>query len=758
MINALRSGGPSTGTPRHANEVTMPSSTFLELARAGAYEQFEATCLEALEAGRLDLAALVSPFEQFEQAGQAERLVTLTQMIFENVAPESAPNAALRLVRVALNAAPQNDFLRQVAVRLYRQLYADRPGVEALLEASGLSGARPVRTALNILDLCLTLQPGDALLNRLDGRVVEVAEVELGKALFTLREAGRIRSLPAADVAREYERLDPDDFRVLRNLRPERLNALLHEDPVTVVLGLIRAHGGQLDLDELKQELVPRFLEPEAWSGWWTQARTRLKRCPNIVLEGRAPVILRHVVEARTLEDQTWETLSAQRDPLEWHATIAAYLREKAGRKESPDPGLLQRCHDFLLEKARTARARRPPEAFATALVIASLASKGLPTTEESRTLAQTMLRDAPAPDALLSNIADEDLCIFAWDLLRAARPDDWPRWAGAALPNLSANVLDRVAAALVEAGHGNVVQTFIDAGLADLAHHPELAYWLWKGPTCAAALRLPPEADLLRTLLDVLSALGRTVTAEAKIVKQFRARVRTALALKDFERVRRCLAQCSEAAAITLRHQLRRLEGVGTNTRTRLLELLREAHPQLWVVKPQKVTPWTDTETIWATREGLRRRTAERDEILNVKLRENAKRIGEAASHGDLSENSEYKFALEERDLLRARVARLNDELSRARVLTSRDVPDDHVGIGSRVTVRRLDTGQELTMTFLGPFEADSEQGIYSYLAPLAQKLMGARVGDRVTVNLDGREVQLEVLTLASALLPEND
>ena len=137
--------------------------------------------------------------------------------------------------------------------------------------------------------------------------------------------------------------------------------------------------------------------------------------------------------------------------------------------------------------------------------------------------------------------------------------------------------------------------------------------------------------------------------------------------------------------------------------------------------------------------------------------MRENAKRIGEAASHGDLSENSEYRFALEERDLLRARLAQINTELAKARTLEPHQVPTDRVGVGSRVTLRNLTDGAERVMTFLGPFDVDVDRGVYNYLAPVAQKLMGTAVGRRVTLTIDGRDVEFEVVTVASGLPADN-
>lgn len=238
----------------------MPASELLELARSGAYDEFESRCLELLERGTLKLAQLVTPFERLEQTGQAERLATLTQMAIDLVGSASDSPAALALARLALQAAPANEELRRLTLDLYRAVHGGNPRFTVVLQASGLAGGRPVRTALKLLDLGLTLQPGDPLISRMDGHVAEVTDIDVEHALFTLRREGRTTTRPAAEVAREYDRVAPDDFRVLRQLRPERLNALIEEDPVALVVGLIQAHGGHIDADQLKHELVTRLI------------------------------------------------------------------------------------------------------------------------------------------------------------------------------------------------------------------------------------------------------------------------------------------------------------------------------------------------------------------------------------------------------------------------------------------------------------------------------------------------------------------
>ncbi|MBU0616228.1 MAG: hypothetical protein KKI02_00780, partial [Planctomycetes bacterium] len=371
----------------------MPASRLLQLVRDNDLDGFETLCLETLEDGSLRLAELVPPFEELERQSQAERAATLGQMVLENVDPQSDPAAALKIARIALLGDLQNDELREQVVALYRQVHGDKPGFDALLEMSGLPAGRPARNAVRLIDVCLSLEPGDALISRAEGAVVEVLDVDIEHGLVTLRHPQRPKTITPLELSREYDRIAPDDFRALRALRPESLTELLESEPVAVVIGLIHAHGEAIDQDVLKRELVPRYLSAREWSEWWTGAKAKLQRCPHVIIEGRAPVRLRYTEESWTLEDASWDMFESQGGPDEWLATLEGYLREKKKRREEPDVGLLARCRAHLDRRRESIQEPRPSEALACALVSERIDEIADGLGEDATELTMAMLR-----------------------------------------------------------------------------------------------------------------------------------------------------------------------------------------------------------------------------------------------------------------------------------------------------------------------------------------------------------------------------
>lgn len=731
----------------------MAPQQLAELAKTGDIAAFETRCLEGLETGDLTLTAVAGPLERLGREAERDRVFALGQALLENANLDDDPAATLRVVRTCLMAQPKEESLRQKGVELYKQVYEDTPGIEELLEAAGLDGVRPARLALRVLDLALGLTPGDMLLSRSEERVAEVVDIDTEQRVARLKRGMRRVTVPLLELARDYDPIDPDDFRVLRELRPDRLTELLKSDPTQVVIGLIQSHGGMVTLDQLKQELTPQHVATAQWSKWWTSARNKLKRCKHIVIEGRSPAVLTYSAEGMTLEDEVWDDIRAHRDVDKWLSAIESYLREKKANREEPSADLIQRAHEHILAYVEPIREKRPAESLACGLLLCRMATQTETNPEPAVKLVTSILTSVQDPTDLAEELPGDAFWDELLTQMLACRPGDAHARAVELFPIAPLALLDRIAELAREGGLLAELQVHIDTAVADPVDYPELVYWLLRGPKDQADLELPTPVDLFLLIIQTIRALGLTLNPPEHISRRFKHRMRAALAQRDYARVKEALDAVPAERAVTLRTSLERLEGLGDTVQATLIEQLRERHPLLWrkvVVRPD---PWEDPDVLYSTKAGIDRKTEERDDLVNVKMRENAKRIGEAAAMGDLSENSEYKFALEERDLLRARLAQINNELSIAQKIEPHMVSDEHVGIGSHVVLRRTADGGELTLTFLGPFDGDVERGIYNYKAPVSQSLMGLRVGDKATIQLEGRETEIEVLSLSSGL-----
>jgi transcription elongation factor GreA len=137
-------------------------------------------------------------------------------------------------------------------------------------------------------------------------------------------------------------------------------------------------------------------------------------------------------------------------------------------------------------------------------------------------------------------------------------------------------------------------------------------------------------------------------------------------------------------------------------------------------------------------------------DEIKHLKSVERPRiirAIEEARSHGDLSENAEYHAAKEQQGWTEARVAELEDKISRAEVIDISKLSGDTVKFGAKVTLVDEDTEDEAAYQIVGEFEADVKKGLISVSSPIARAIIGKRKGDSVEVATPGGGKSYEIL-----------
>ena len=153
--------------------------------------------------------------------------------------------------------------------------------------------------------------------------------------------------------------------------------------------------------------------------------------------------------------------------------------------------------------------------------------------------------------------------------------------------------------------------------------------------------------------------------------------------------------------------------------------------------------------EEIFLTKEGYEKLTKELHYLKTVRRREISKEIKEAREHGDISENAEYEAAKEKQAFVETRILQLETKLSQARIIDNKRIPKDRVYLGVTVSLRNLESGEELSYTLLGGDEADSSEGKISVHSPMAKGLLGHKAGDRVEIRVPVGIRKYEILRI---------
>lgn len=155
-------------------------------------------------------------------------------------------------------------------------------------------------------------------------------------------------------------------------------------------------------------------------------------------------------------------------------------------------------------------------------------------------------------------------------------------------------------------------------------------------------------------------------------------------------------------------------------------------------------------SDTQYLSQEGYDRLRAELDELKSTGRAEVARAIAEAREKGDLSENAEYDAAKDAQGLLEMKINQMEKVMANARVLDSSQLDTSAVRVMSKVTIKNVKMGAQMTYHLVAESEANVAQQKISVASPIGQGLLGKAVGDIAEIKTPGGLMQFEIIDIS--------
>ncbi|MFK4935363.1 transcription elongation factor GreA [Lactococcus garvieae] len=151
--------------------------------------------------------------------------------------------------------------------------------------------------------------------------------------------------------------------------------------------------------------------------------------------------------------------------------------------------------------------------------------------------------------------------------------------------------------------------------------------------------------------------------------------------------------------------------------------------------------------KTFPMTKEGLEKLEQELDNLKLVKRPEVIERIKIARSYGDLSENSEYEAAKDEQAFIEGQISTVETMIRYAEIVDNANIDKNEVALGKAVVFQEVGDDEEEEYEIVGTAEADPFSGKISNESPIAQALIGRKVGDVVKIPLPMGEIEVKIV-----------
>ncbi|MFH1841986.1 MAG: GreA/GreB family elongation factor [bacterium] len=729
-----------------------------KLANHQRFDELETAWLEVVEQGEIPLDEMIPIVGQVGRLGEPDKAGSLLALLLESAEARGGAAAGLVSARLAAAELPRNSGLRETILRLLLVVHGDYPDLELLLQR-----LCPEECALDeavvLIEAYLRLRAGTYVADRSFIEPGRIEAVDGRTATVTVQFTGRSHDYGIHKI-NTLAPLPADHFPALLLYDPDRLRELASERPVAFIqLALQAQKSGRLAYRDLKRQ-VTTLLGEKGWTAWWKKAKPLVKRAPSIEMSSGSQPTFRKMRVARSYEKTLRAEFDAERMPANKLAKIFGYLDETAKNEAVASDGdatcteyteLLTYLGNAAAKLAVAALAESPALALAGLAAHAQVAARGVAVAHPNPKAAAQVLKRLDDPSQLALELV-EALLSRTLAYLRDVMPSDWPEIWAAVLPRAGRRSCDVIVRALVEQNATEPLAAAFTRIVARPTGAPEAVCWLWRarhssglGKQLMTYPALAPEV-LLSAVLVLADATGRLhAISQEESHRKILELARQVLLLQDGQPVRTVFADATTEEAKRFKTLIEHNAGLVASGRGQLLGLLRAEHDSIFLAD---LKPWED-DAIYTSKNGLRKRQAALDKILTEEIPAVAKQIGEAAAFGDLSENAEFTAALEKRDQLTSRATMMENDLQRAQVITAEMAASVFVCVGTRITARNLDSGEEETYTFLGPWDSEPEEGILAYQAPLSMAFMGKQVGEEVVYGEDDERRRWEVLSV---------
>jgi len=675
---------------------------------AGDLQAIEDEWLDHLERDDIDLSFFDAVARLLERAGEGDHAAFLLDLLVDQVGDD--PARRLELLRdMGDHLFPEPAALHEEMLRLLEERFGAIPAFSVLAEKVGLhraiedipkgwTKADRLADILAYPDGTIVLMQGQG-----PGRVVEL-NTALDSFKIEIYGKGPVR----VGFAAARKMLGPlsDGHILYRKLTdPEALEQLLQSDPEELAHEVFSSYDQPLAANEIR-EALSGIVSEKKWTSFWN----RVRKSPRLI---SLPGGKQRYRWAETADDAVTQ-LEARFAAADIKERLDL-LRQHADR----DQRLRRSMVEALTKEAELLLDREPAAAFRIALALERAGEE----LQESSIGPDSILASISEPLSVAASIAEAKTREEFFRRLPALR-GDWPvLFARAITKEEEARVLDLLSDRL-----GETDPAALATALGQLLNQPRRNPG---GFTWLAERAAEDETILCRAPLRLFQQI---VSATAD--KDFAVHKKRLLALVESgSTLPRLLPHLQAEQAERAAEVVDRASGLDAYQKKLLINAIHLRFPELH--QDTDAPLYATAASIVAQEEKLRK-------LLEEEIPANRRAIEEARELGDLRENFEYKSARQRHEYLAAIAATLAQDLERSKEIPLSGTEPESIRIGTRAVLVDPD-GVERSITILGPWESDPENGILSNESELAQSLLGLALGD--DTEIEGRPFSVRAI-----------
>jgi len=732
------------------NEALFLRSKIEENLRKRKHHRIEEQLLRLIEIEPIDAKYTQDIMRKVIRDKYFDKLNLVFQMIAQKLVEEKRYADALVLIRLILHEDRKNIELRKDVLEIVENLFGNRENYSLYLEKSRLEMADSLFEALDKFEKFAYFDRGEFFIHKSWG-VGEVLVVDTDRNRIQINFENKGKHFINLEGAPQFLRkLSKNHILVQQVINKEEINRIMKENPVDLIKRILKSYKGSLKLSSIKNLLTKNIIEEKDWNKWWSDTRVKIRYDPYLnESNGNDPIYtLREV--AIEYSDEVIQKFQSAGTLEKKYKVLKEAFKIKKNKND-----VLVHIKELLLEDFKnlgTQDYNKKLDLFYVYKEIAEILKiKG---DELPDVLGEIINSDMDLKEILLDLKIFENQRKFLTDI-NGQKPDLWENFVQDVVKEFSPKLLEWFLKFIEKMGKVELGHSIIKNIIRGYHQSPELFAWVSKnllsGKRNIEEFELT-KFDLIERLLELLNFIQDNI--DAKVIGNEEKKI--------IDKIRTVISENHYAYLIDLIDN----ETIDDVKRLRVLLLSNRALSEVFKsaidIKIRQRRPdtiervaveETKTGTIYATQKSIEQKKLEYEHLVKVEIPQNSKEIAEAASYGDITDNAEYETAKQKQKSLMERIKELEKELSRIKMIIKDEVDTSNVTIGTRIHLKSLMGEHMLDFTILGQWDSQPDKNIISFLSTIGSTLLGHKVDDIVTLNINNELNDYRIINIENGL-----
>ncbi len=688
-------------------------------------------------------------FERIERllidARQKDLASMLLKTLLGKYKEEENVEESIELLKKILQYKPLDNHARRELIKLYSSKYSDHSQYEQFLKLSKLEDFKfPIKFAIQDFEKNIVFDKGNYVYHN-SWKLGKIDEINSESLSISFPEKpDHVMSIKMA--LQSLVPIAKDHIYVLEYEDPDVVVSMFREDFMQFFMLLIKSYGGEISLNDIKAELIPKYVSSKDWAKWWSKARTKIKKDPIFGVSDKTKNLIFMRDKPLTFADELLDNFT-KTESFSEKLDISIEFINNINKDEGGS--VVHYLIDYFTGESKGKSSTRQILSYFILKDLAEYTESAKVNLDTIESKVIEFIKTTKELHGFSLKISSYDYKKQFINIIQESR-EDWAFVVYDILFELPVRIHKYIINTLIRTKNYEIINRFIKEVMSGERHIPEIMVWVGKNilsRTWDYEWLTIDRNSIILSFFRLLNELKKIET-DSNRMKNMALDV-----LFDNEEfvIKDIVNNSDEGFLGKIYNIFDNLQYVEESQKEKLMAIINEKYSNFGMVEVETAQDIeADGEKFIVSKKSYDRKKEELDRMVNVEMVNLSKELAKVAEvSGDLRENVEYTALLEKQSILKMAISKLDNDMKKVSIINMETVNTESVCTGIDVTLADMISGQKTSYSILGPWDADFEAGILSYRSPIAKSMLGKKIGDEVEFKIDDEKKKYKIVSI---------